>query len=280
MIGETIRKQRVTMLVATPTFLGAYARRCVPEDFGSLRYVIAGAEKLPERISRAFEDHFGIRPLEGYGCTECSPVVAVNTPDFRAPLFFQVGAKRGTIGHPLPGVTVKILDPDTLEPVPSGQAGLMFVRGPNVMAGYWKQPEKTAAVLQDGWYCTGDIATVDEDGFIRITDRLSRFSKIGGEMVPHLRVEEILQELSGVTEQVVAVTGDSRRKKGRAPDRDAHSFRRSVGNVCLDGLAKSDLPSLWKPHRDQFVEIETLPYFGSGKLDLKRLRDLAQQSAQ
>ena len=86
----------------------------------------------------------------------------------------------------------------------------MFVRGPNVMAGYWKQPEKTAAVLQDGWYCTGDIATVDEDGFIRITDRLSRFSKIGGEMVPHLRVEEILQELSGVTEQVVAVTGDSR----------------------------------------------------------------------
>ncbi len=278
-IGETIRKQRVTMLVATPTFLGAYARRCVPEDFGSLRYVIAGAEKLPERISRAFEDHFGIRPLEGYGCTECSPVVAVNTPDFRAPLFFQVGAKRGTIGHPLPGVTVKILDPDTLESLPSGQAGLMFVRGPNVMAGYWKQPEKTAAVLQDGWYCTGDIATVDEDGFIRITDRLSRFSKIGGEMVPHLRVEEILQELSGVTEQVVAVTAIPDEKKGERLI-VLHTLSNDQLETCVDGLAKSDLPSLWKPHRDQFVKIETLPYLGSGKLDLKRLRDLAQQSAE
>ncbi len=278
-IGETIRKQRVTMLVATPTFLGAYARRCVPEDFGSLRYVIAGAEKLPERISRAFEDHFGIRPLEGYGCTECSPVVAVNTPDFRAPLFFQVGAKRGTIGHPLPGVTVKILDPDTLAPVPSGQAGLMFVRGPNVMAGYWRQPEKTAAVLQDGWYCTGDIATVDEDGFIRITDRLSRFSKIGGEMVPHLRVEEFLQDLSGVTEQVVAVTAIPDEKKGERLI-VMHTLSEDQLNVCLEGLAKSDLPSLWKPHRDQFVAVEALPYLGSGKLDLKRLRDLAQQSAQ
>ena len=206
-------------------------------------------------------------------------MVAVNTPDFRAPLFFQVGAKRGTIGHPLPGVTVKILDPDTLAPVPSGQAGLMFVRGPNVMAGYWRQPEKTAAVLQDGWYCTGDIATVDEDGFIRITDRLSRFSKIGGEMVPHLRVEEFLQDLSGVTEQVVAVTAIPDEKKGERLI-VMHTLSEDQLNVCLEGLAKSDLPSLWKPHRDQFVAVEALPYLGSGKLDLKRLRDLAQQSAQ
>src|SRR5579859_2393920 len=108
-IGALINKYAVTMLLATPTFLNAYLRRCTPEEFGSLRFVMAGAEKLPERVAVAFEDHFGIRPLEGYGCTECSPVVTVNTIDFRAASFRQVGAKRGSIGHPLPGITVKII---------------------------------------------------------------------------------------------------------------------------------------------------------------------------
>src|SRR5216684_666816 len=121
------------MLLATPTFLNAYTRRCTPEDFGSLRFVMAGAEKLPDRISQAFEDHFGIRPHEGYGCTECSPAVTVNTIDFRAASFRQVGAKRGSIGHPLPGITVKIVDPDTLQPVGVDVPGLLLVRGPNIM---------------------------------------------------------------------------------------------------------------------------------------------------
>ncbi len=165
------------MLLATPTFLNAYTRRCTPEDFGSLRFVMAGAEKLPDRISQAFEDHFGIRPHEGYGCTECSPAVTVNTFDFRAASFRQVGAKRGSIGHPLPGITVKIVDPDTLQPVGADEAGLLLVRGPNIMRGYLNQPEKTAEVLRDGWYNTGDVARLDEDGFLRITDRLSRFSR-------------------------------------------------------------------------------------------------------
>src|SRR5437762_3407972 len=181
-IGVLVNKYAVTMLLATPTFLNAYTRRCTPEDFGSLRFVMAGAEKLPDRISQAFEDHFGIRPHEGYGCTECSPAVTVNTIDFRAASFRQVGAKRGSIGHPLPGITVKIVDPDTFEPVGVDEPGLLLVRGPNIMRGYLNKPEKTAEVLRDGWYNTGDGARLDEDGFLRITDRLSRFSKIGGEM--------------------------------------------------------------------------------------------------
>src|SRR5215468_791632 len=131
------------MLLATPTFLNAYTRRCEPEDFGSLRFVMAGAEKLPERVSQAFEDRFGIRPLEGYGCTECAPVVAVNTKDYRAPGFRQVGAKRGHIGHPLPGVSVRIVDPETGAPRAIGEPGLLLVRGPNVMKGYLGKPEKT-----------------------------------------------------------------------------------------------------------------------------------------
>lgn len=275
-IGALISKYKVTMLLSTPTFLNSYARRCPPEAFGSLRIVMAGAEKLPERIAQGFEDHFGIRPLEGYGCTECSPVVAVNTYDFRAAYFRQVGAKRGTIGHPLPGVGVRVVDVDTGEAAGVGKPGLLFVRGPNVMVGYLNRPEKTAEVLKDGWYNTGDIAAVDEDGFLRITDRLSRFSKIGGEMVPHIKVEEKLHELLQADGQVLAVTAIPDEKKG---ERLAvvHTLNEEKLKECLEKMAKSDLPALWKPRPDQFLFVEKLPYLGTGKLDLRKLREVAME---
>ena len=212
-IGALVQKYAVTLLIATPTFLNAYTRRCTPEDFGSLRFVLAGAEKLPDRVSQAFEDHFGVRPYEGYGCTECSPAVTVNVTDFRAASFRQVGAKRGSIGHPLPGISVKILNPETLQLAGPNEPGLLFVRGPNIMREYLNKPEKTADVLRDGWYNTGDIARMDEDGFLHITDRLSRFSKIGGEMVPHIKVEDLLQECAGVSEQTFVVTAVPDEKK-------------------------------------------------------------------
>jgi acyl-[acyl-carrier-protein]-phospholipid O-acyltransferase/long-chain-fatty-acid--[acyl-carrier-protein] ligase len=273
-IGALASKYSVTMLLSTPTFLNSYARRCPPEAFGSLRIVMAGAEKLPERIAQSFEDHFGIRPLEGYGCTECSPVVAVNTYDFRAAYFRQVGAKRGTIGHPLPGVGVRILDPETGESLPVDKPGLLLVRGPNVMVGYLNQPDKTAEVLRDGWYNTGDIAAIDEDGFLRITDRLNRFSKIGGEMVPHVRVEEKLHELLEADGQVLAVTAIPDEKKGERLV-VIHTLKEGLLRVCLEKLSKTDLPALWKPRPDQFVFVEKLPYLGTGKLDLRKLRDIA-----
>jgi acyl-[acyl-carrier-protein]-phospholipid O-acyltransferase/long-chain-fatty-acid--[acyl-carrier-protein] ligase len=276
-IGALINKYAVTMLLATPTFLNAYARRCTPEEFGSLRFVMAGAEKLPERISIAFEDHFGIRPLEGYGCTECSPVVAVNTIDFRAASFRQVGAKRGSIGHPLPGITVKVVDPETQRPLGVDEPGLLLVRGPNVMQGYLNRPEKTDEVLRDGWYNTGDIAMVDEDGFLRITDRLSRFSKIGGEMVPHIKVEEKLQELAGAAEQMFVVTAVPDDKKGERLI-VLHTLSEAQLEECLERFAKCDLPALWRPRPDQFLRIETLPYLGTGKLDLRRARELALET--
>jgi acyl-[acyl-carrier-protein]-phospholipid O-acyltransferase/long-chain-fatty-acid--[acyl-carrier-protein] ligase len=277
-IGALINKYAVTMLLATPTFLNAYLRRCTPEEFGSLRFVMAGAEKLPERVAVAFEDHFGIRPLEGYGCTECSPVVTVNTIDFRAASFRQVGAKRGSIGHPLPGITVKIIDPETLEPLGVDAPGLLLVRGPNVMQGYLNRPEKTAEVLRDGWYNTGDIAAVDEDGFLRVTDRLSRFSKIGGEMVPHIKVEEKLQELAGAAEQMFVVTAVPDEKKGERLV-VLHTLSEEQLEECVTGLAKSDLPALWRPRHDQFVRIEKLPYLGTGKLDLRKARELALETS-
>ncbi len=273
-IGALIREYKVTFLISTPTFLQGYLRKCLPEDFGSLRLVIVGAEKLPERVATAFEDRFGIRPLEGYGCTECSPVVAVNMLDYRAPGFRQVGAKRGSIGHPLPGITVRIVDPETREPVPLGQPGLLLVRGPNVMQGYLGKEKTTAEVLHDGWYTTGDIAALDEDGFLKITDRLSRFSKIGGEMVPHIKVEEKLHELAGKTEMSFVVTGVPDGKKGERLV-VLHSLTDEELKTVLNLLPQSGLPNLWIPRANQFYRVEEFPHLGTGKLDLRKVKDEA-----
>ena len=144
-IGALVCDYKVTFLLATPTFLQLYMRGCAPEQFGSVRVVAVAAEKLPERVASAFEDQFGIRPFEAYGCTECSPAVAVNTHDFRSAGFRQVGVKRGKIGHPLPGISVRIVDAETRQAVPLGQPGLMLVRGPNVMQGYLGQPGEDRA---------------------------------------------------------------------------------------------------------------------------------------
>jgi len=277
-IGPLVRHYKMTFLLSTPTFLQIYMRGCSAGDFGSLRVVMTGAEKLPDRLASAFEEQFGIRPLEGYGCTECAPAVAVNTYDFRSAGFRQIGAKRGKIGHPVPGVSVRIVDPQTLAPLPSGQAGLMLVSGPNVMLGYLGQPEKTAEVLRDGWYVTGDIAAIDGDGFLQITDRLSRFSKIGGEMVPHIKVEEKLHELAGLTEQSFVVAGVPDEKKGER----LVVLHRLAGEslpACLEKLAQSDLPNLWKPRADQFFHVDAFPYLGTGKLDLRRVREMAERSS-
>jgi len=176
----------------------------------------------------------------------------------------------------LPGVCVRIVDAETRQPVPLGQPGLMLVRGPNVMQGYLGLPEKTQAVLRDGWYVTGDIAALDEDGFLQITDRLSRFSKIGGEMVPHGRVEEKLHELAGGTEQLFVVTGVPDEKKGERLV-VLHKLAEAKLTELLAKLPQLDLPNLWKPRLDQFYHVDALPMLGTGKLDLRRIRELAAQ---
>ncbi len=174
----------------------------------------------------------------------------------------------------MPGIAIRIVDPESGELRPVGEAGLLLVRGPNIMRGYLNRADKTANVLKDGWYNTGDIATVDEDGFLRITDRLSRFSKIGGEMVPHIKVEEKLQEIAQATEQVFAVTGVPDEKKGERLIVLTTVAEDDLAAI-LENFAKADLPALWKPRADNFVRIEALPYLGTGKLDLRRLRELA-----
>ncbi len=273
-IGELIHRYRVSILMATPTFLQLYLRRCLPEQFGSLRVVLTGAEKLPDRLAQAFEDRFGIRPIEGYGVTECAPVIAVNCPDFRAAGFFQPGTKRGTVGQPIPGVAVRIVDPDTDEPRPVGTSGLLLVRGPNVMNGYLGRDDLTAAVMRDGWYVTGDIALIDEDGFLRITDRLSRFSKIGGEMVPHGTVEEALQVAAGAETTVFAVTSVPDEKKGEQLA-VLHTLSEDDIPPILEKVAASGLPNLFMPRRDRFIKVDSIPVLGTGKLDLRAIKRVA-----
>jgi len=171
-----------------------YVRRCEPEDFASLRVAIVGAEKMKPELGDAFREKFHLELLQGYGCTELSPVVSVESPGYRSLGETQIGAKRGTVGHPIPGVAVRIVNPDTFATLGQGEPGMLLVKGPSVMLGYLGEPEKTRQVMwEDGWYITGDVAQLDEDGFIQITDRLSRFSKIAGEMVSHVQVEEALQ---------------------------------------------------------------------------------------
>ena len=276
-IGEITQKYGCTIFVATPTFLRFYLRRCEPEQFKTVRLLVTGAEKLPLRLANDFKAKMGIEPYEGYGCTELSPVVSVNVLDVDVDGMRQIGHKPGTIGQPVPGVAVKIVDPNTLSPLPPGTAGMLLVFGPNVMVGYLGRPDATAAAMQNGWYITGDIAKIDDDGFITITDRLSRFSKIGGEMVPHQRVEDEIHNLLGTTDRIVAVTGVPDEKKGERLIVLHTKLETSAITDLTTRLATSGLPNLWLPDDRAFFEIPEMPVLGSGKLDLQRLKKLTQE---
>jgi acyl-[acyl-carrier-protein]-phospholipid O-acyltransferase/long-chain-fatty-acid--[acyl-carrier-protein] ligase len=276
LVGETIAREKATLLFATPTFLLNYLRRCGPDDFKTLRFIVAGAEKLKPKLMDMFEEKFGIRPCEGYGATECSPLIAFNVPDVQVGGGRQIGTKEGTVGHTIPGLAVKALDIETGRPVELGQPGLLYVKGPNVMNSYLKLPEKTAEILKDGWYNTGDIVTIDEDGFVTICDRLSRFSKIGGEMVPHMTIEELAMEKLGMQESALAVTSVPDEKKGEQLV-ILYDKQKIDGDKLYAVLSESDLPKLYIPKRENLIGIDQIPLLGSGKLDMMKLRHLAHE---
>jgi acyl-[acyl-carrier-protein]-phospholipid O-acyltransferase/long-chain-fatty-acid--[acyl-carrier-protein] ligase len=276
-IGETIQKYQATLFISTSTFYAGYLRRCTKEEFASLRYVIAGAEKLREPVVKAYQEKYGITILEGYGCTELAPVVSVNMPDVIDGEEKQICNKSGTVGPPIPGVAVKIIDPDTERTLTAGEEGLLLIKGPNVMLGYLNQPVLTEQSMRGGWYITGDIATVDEDSFIRITDRISRFSKIGGEMVPHMRIEEVINEVIGSAASAVTAVPD------------AHRGEKLIGFYSHNGMTReelwnklnhSNLPKLWIPKRENLHPVDVLPVLGTGKVDLKKIKAMALEREQ
>jgi acyl-[acyl-carrier-protein]-phospholipid O-acyltransferase / long-chain-fatty-acid--[acyl-carrier-protein] ligase len=274
-IGELAGRYKATMLISTPTFCGAYVRKCQPEQFAHLRYAMVGAEKLRGPVAAAFKQKFGLDLLEGYGCTEMAPIVAVNRPDVDSGGEHQRGTRMGTVGHPLPGVVAKIVDVATGAGPLFDQEGLLLVKGPNQMVGYLDEPEKTQEVTRDGWYVTGDIASIDEHGFIRITDRLSRFSKIGGEMVPHMKIEENINAMLAEphVSAVTSVPDDVRGERIVALFTDPQI----PPHVLWERLCQTELPRLWLPKREDLHFVEAIPTLGTGKVDLRMVRQIATE---
>ena len=287
MVGKLCEQHGVTMMLATPTFLRTYLKRCKPEQLKKLDLVVVGAEKMPIDLAKAFKDKFAVMPTEGFGTTELSPVVAANVPDHRAQASDGQGTRLGTVGKPLPGVRAKVVDPDSGEELGNNADGLLQIKGPNVMLGYLNQQEKTEEVIRDGWYDTGDIAQIDEDGFISITGRLSRFSKIGGEMVPHIKVEEHLAaiaesgEHSDEDDEVtirLAVTSVPDVRKGERLIVLYTSLGMTVEEI-VKKLGATELPKIWLPSADSYLKVDGIPLLGTGKLDLKAIQQMALESS-
>ena len=280
-IGKLAEKYKVTVLLGTPTFLRGYLRRIEPKQFEHLDVAVVGAEKMPADLFDSFEKKFGVRPVEGYGATELSPLVSVNIPPTRSPKQDQIDRVEGSVGRPLPSVAAKIVDPDDGSELMSGEDGMLLVTGPNVMQGYANRKELTEKVVKDGWYVTGDIAHIDKDGFLHITGRLSRFSKIGGEMVPHVRVEEEIGKLisqdDGDDDEVqICVTAVPCPKKGERLIVLHKPLRKSIDEI-RQGLQEAGLPNLFIPGADGFIEVDAIPMLGTGKLDLKGAKELAAE---
>ena len=276
-IGELCRKFNGTVLLATPTFLRGFIRRCDPELLETLDVVVTGAEKLPIDLAEAFEERFGTRPVEGYGATETSPLVSVNVPPSRA-ADDTLGIREGSVGRPVPGVVVKVTDLDTDEELGAEESGMLWVKGANVMKGYYGNEETTNEVLIDGWYRTGDVAKIDKDGFIHITGRISRFSKIGGEMVPHIKIEEAINEILNAADEeglLAAVTAVPHVKKGERLVVLHLPFDKPIDEIRAALTSEHGLPNLFIPSNDSFLEVEELPILGTGKLDLKGLKQVA-----
>jgi acyl-[acyl-carrier-protein]-phospholipid O-acyltransferase/long-chain-fatty-acid--[acyl-carrier-protein] ligase len=277
-IGRLTREYGGTILLATPTFLRLYSARCTPEQFASLQLVATGAEPLPSDFIDAFEARFGLRPFEGYGATETSPAVAFNTPPERAPGGTANLLKEGTVGRAIEHVRIEIRDRDTGRVLPSGEEGMVWVTGPNVMLGYLDDPEQTAKAVVDGWYNTKDIGKLDDDGFLTITGRSMQFSKIAGETVPHLLIERAIIRLLGAEDAdtpLVAVTAVPDKRKGERIV-VVHSPISMTGAEIGQALRKDDMPPLFIPTPDSYIEVDFIPVLPSGKVDLGSVRKIAE----
>lgn len=279
-IGKGVAKYKATVLFATSTFLRIYTRnrKLHPLMLKSLRVTVAGAEKLDPQVREAFETKFHVEIVEGYGCTETTPVASVNLPDNIDTQWWTVqqGNKPGTVGLPLPGSTFRIVDPDSLETLPVGEEGLILIGGAQIMKGYLNEPERTAEVIteRDGirWYKSGDKGRLDADGFLTIVDRYSRFAKLGGEMI----------SLSAVEQQVRDILADSELPMVAVSLPDARKGEKLVllveGNQDVQQLKQQLIEAGTHPLMlpTDIHQVEAIPVLGSGKTDFANSRKLAE----
>ncbi|MBI2814747.1 MAG: MFS transporter [Opitutae bacterium] len=276
-IVEAIQQERATVMLGAPTFVRPFLKKASREELQSLDLVVTGAEKLTLDLYEAFLGQFGIEILQGYGLTETTPATNINQhnpPITTATAEEQHGKRTGAVGRLMPGMTARIVDPDTGAELPMTSTGMLWLKGANVFPGYLKDPEKTAAALKDGWFVTGDLGRFDNDGFLFIEGRLSRFSKIGGEMVPHGTIEQRCVDLLGLEQAdgpAAAITGIPDPSKGEA------LVLLTTKDITLEELRSkllaSGLPNLWVPKI--LRKVDKIPMLGTGKTDLKGVRNLA-----
>jgi len=279
-IAKGVARNHGTLLFGTSTFLRLYTmnKKVHPLMLKSLRLVIAGAERLNPDTRSAFTLKFNHQILEGYGTTETSPVASVNIPDELDTSFWkpQTGNKLGSVGMPLPGTSLRIVDPDTLEELPTGEDGLILIGGPQVMKGYLLDEEKTNEVIVEiddhRWYRSGDKGHLDDDGFLIIVDRYSRFAKLGGEMVSLSAVEEKIREsLGGDPDLDLVAVNLPDDKKGEkvilliANDMSAKDIKKALIDAEMNPLM---IPA-------KFVNVDEVPKLGSGKTDFSTSRKVA-----
>jgi len=277
-IIDAIRDERASVMISTPTFMRPFLKKAEPAELKTMELLVTGSEKLPMELYEAFRERFNIEIMQGYGITEASPVTNINQPN--PPIVtrsakVQVGKSTGSVGRLLPGLSARIVHPETGEVLPLTSTGILCLRGSNIFGQYLRDEEKTkAAFLPGGWFYTGDLARFDSAGFLYIEGRLSRFSKIGGEMVPHGTVEQCLNDafawdLSEAPK--LAVVGVPDATKGE--QLVVLTTEQITPADVRERLLAAGLPALWVPK--VVCHVAHIPVLGSGKLDLRACKLLA-----
>ena len=257
-----IREHKATFIVGTPAFFWGYLRKSEDGDFASLRIAMTGADKCPDALREGFKTRHNITLYEGYGATECSPVISVNTPEFNRP---------GSVGKPIPGLAVRIENYQTGAECALGEDGRILVKGESVMKGYFNDFEQTSLHIRNGCYDTGDMGNIDEDGYLWHVGRLKRFVKIGGEMVSLVKIEDILEKY---------LPEDSHCFVVEIPDAIKGAKIVAVVTTPLDEKATlkdmaKHLPTISLPKI--FLVWENLPKMGSGKIDFRTISEMARE---
>lgn len=292
MVGLTAKKYKPSLLISTPTFMRTYLRKCTKEDLASVDFPVTGAEKTPKELSEGWMEKFGYPLNEGFGATELSPVLCHNIPPHRAPDKITPYHVEGSIGTAGPNFVAKVIDMETGEELPPNEPGMLLIKGNSVTQGYYDDPNNTAKIFRDGWYVTGDVARIDENNFIFITGRESRISKIGGEMAPHVLIEErlgdalksLVAEMSKPSgsnaddseqDYQFVVTAVPDEKKGEKLVVLYTQLPVTPEELCKRAGDLKLLPPLWIPATVNFKQVEQIPLLGTGKLDLKGIKKKA-----